>query len=262
MLHPGPPNNGVSRMGVTGGLVESGARPGVVTIPAAMAGALAIGLIAAFKATDGASIYTVNGWLSSVTAALGLGPLPMVGLLIAFALLAALASVGPWRPITAAGAAVRGAGIAAVLLVLAPSSPGAPLPSIALADADGVEGGYAVRLSVEFDGTPVDAETVGELITAGVLRGRVVNEATGEVYNLFRGQGATIAINENRLAIKARIPGETPSASLVARVEADGYRIVESRFSANQGVNRDWTLRLRPSGVPIVLQRLKRAEWF
>ncbi len=121
--------------------------------------------------------------------------------------------------------------------------------------------GYSIRIQVEFpNGLAKDPQ---QMIREGSLRGRLHNSASGMTYSLFRTVGANLQWEgTQRLRIVTRIPGDASSAEMVARIEAEGYRIIEDRFNATQGVNGVWTITMQPSNTPLVLQRFRRSYTF
>lgn len=121
--------------------------------------------------------------------------------------------------------------------------------------------GYSIRMKIVFSD---DLETgeLEQMIRNGTLRGKLHNEASKKTYNLFRNTGANFKVRDDTIYLSSRIPGEADTATLVARIEAEGYRIIESRFNASTGVNPVWTIRLQPSNTPLLLQRLNRPYWF
>lgn len=120
--------------------------------------------------------------------------------------------------------------------------------------------GYSIRLQLNFPAGFED--NISTMISRGTLRGRLHNEQTKQTYNLFRNTGANLRSNANQIRMTTRIPGDAATTNLVARIEAEGYKIVESRFEATQGANPVWTITMAPGGGPLILQRLRRPYWF
>lgn len=116
--------------------------------------------------------------------------------------------------------------------------------------------GYSCRIKIVFpDGLK---EPVNDMIRKGSLRGRLHNSTSNATYNLFRNTGANMSTRGNTIYLATLIPGDTPSATLLTRIEADGYRIENSEFQASQGVNPVWTIRMTKSSTPLVLQQLRQ----
>lgn len=120
-----------------------------------------------------------------------------------------------------------------------------------------VQSGYNLRIKIAFpQGLNNDVST---MVRRGTLRGRLVNKTSGVTYNLFANSGAELDYRGNALYIATTLPGSAPTASLALRVEADGYAINDSRYTARPGSNPVWSVRMEPSGRPLILQRLNRA---
>lgn len=269
------------------------------------------------QSQEASALFLFNDWIASASDTLGLGKVPLYGVVLILMALGGLSTL-LLQPVTLRGAFAQGAGLLAFLVTLAPSNIGQTLPSpdfelpqgtfaddlgfdellpeggeggapeeaptpqgivfepamrnglavpvTALATqptrraADEAEAGYNLRIKVVF--TEGLGESPAEMIRAGRLRGKLHNETTSETYNLFRNSGADLDFRDDTIYIATRIPGDAATTSFVLRVEADGYRIVESRLEASQGVNPIWSVEMQASTTPLFLQRLSRPYWF
>ncbi|WOI52244.1 hypothetical protein [Parvularcula sp. LCG005] len=264
--------------------------------------AAAVGIAAATffdltQSDEASTLFVFNKWLARLTEMLGLGNIPLYGVVLILMGIGAL-SILYFQPVTIRGAFAQGFGVLAAVTTLAPSDLGGALPSpdteaasleplpagdnswfeeegissrglvppvyrVPVSSVTAVqrdEQGYSIRMKIIFpDG--LDRQP-SELIDSGDLRGKLHNEESKQTYNLFRNSGADVMYRDGTMYLSSRIPGDIPRASLVARVEAEGYRIVESRFDASLGVNPVWTIRMAPSSQPLLLQRLRRPYWF
>ena len=267
-----------------------------------IASALGIAVATFFDLTtsdDTSALLLFNRWLTTATDALGLGSLPLYGVVLILMGIGAL-SVIYLQPVTLRGAFAQGFGVLAAITTIAPADLGGAMPEPVGADmpaletlpmdelewedpvslqapvqgsvapvyrvpvaatAAGVQArGYSVRLQIILeDGVEDD---ISRMIRRGVISGRMHNETTKLTETLFRNNGANLVVRGNQIRLVSRIPGNEPTTSLVPRIEAEGYRIVESRFEASQGANPVWSIRLAKSSTPLVLQRLQRPYWF
>ncbi|RFB01566.1 hypothetical protein [Parvularcula marina] len=250
------------------------------------------------QADDASSLFLFNKWVASLTDTLGIGALPLYAVVL---LLMAIGgtSIMYFQPVTMRGAFATGFASLAVLMNLAPSDLGAPLPGtmddmdeagfdqplppsddlsfdedvsftpstapallvpIAMAAQSSAVDGYSIRIKITFpDGLDKD---VRQMINSGGLRGRLHNEGNGATYNLFRSGGGDVDFRNNTLYVATRLPGTAPTTTLVARIEAEGYRIAEERFDAKKGPNPIWQINMDPGGGPLFLQRLNRPYRF
>lgn len=254
--------------------------------------ASALGIVAATfldltQAAEASSLFALNKWFSMFTVLIGLGQLPLYGVILVLMVVGAFAIVF-FQPVTLRGAFVQGFGLLAILTTIAPSDLGrslpglpqdspAPEPSVvnevgysprsglaqqAALTLEPDQPGYTLRMRIELPNGLPDGKSASELIASGDLRGKLYDEGAQQAYNLFLNSGADIDVGDTYIAIATRIPGEAPQAKFVARLEVKGYRIVESRFDANAGRNPQWQIRMQPSRTPLLFQRLRRPYWF
>ncbi|MEM6649293.1 MAG: hypothetical protein AAF603_03485 [Pseudomonadota bacterium] len=265
------------------------------------------------QSDETSALFVFNKWLATVTQILGLGNIPLYGVVLILMAIGA-ASILYFQPVTFRGAFAQGFGALAAIMTLAPSNlggampapidfnqpldPSSAFPSMEEDDAwpeeetlEGIsfplrqdqgapslvpvssataalmttaalqQNGYSIRMKVVFT-EGIDKTQLHDMIRKGTLRGKLHNEATKATFNIFRNTGANLNVRNNTIYLASRIPGRADSANLVTRIEAEGYRIVESRFSATLGVNPVWTIRLQPSNTPLIFQRLNRPYWF
>ena len=242
------------------------------------------------------SIYTINRWVATVGDMLGYANIPLWVVVLVMAS-AGAASIFYFQPITRQGAFAQGAGLLAVLVTAIPGNiadglegfeplgdslappPGAALETpvnvkaagfgFGLEEAGAIStiiqdrnsGGYErydMHLTINFpNGLADDFET---LIRRGHIRGRVHNLRSRKSWDLFRNAGAKITRSGNSLRIHAGIPSKFGETTLLARIEAAGYRIEESTYSrARVGETIDWTITMSPSSTPLLLQRLGKS---
>lgn len=268
----------------------------------ASAGGIAVAtFIDLTQSDEGSALFVFNKWLVQVTGMLGLPGLPLYSVVLILMAIGGL-SVLFLQPVTLKGAFAQGFGVLAAIMTIAPSDLGAPLPGtlddlqdlpvfedlppagdgsatldsgisytptsaaelltpVAMVQTStAVEGGYSVRIKITFENGLRD--DVRNMIAKGRLRGRLYNEATGVAYNLFRSSGGDVDFRGNTLYLSTRLPGEAPTTTLVARLEAEGYCIKEERFDAKKGANPIWEIAMDPGCGPLMLQRLNRPYKF
>ncbi|MEM9234435.1 MAG: hypothetical protein AAGA69_09400 [Pseudomonadota bacterium] len=267
----------------------------------ASAGGIAVATFIDLTQSDDASaLFIFNKWLTDFTSMIGIGDLPLYSVILILMAIGAL-SISFFQPVTLRGAFVQGFGLLAAIMTMSPSDLGAPLPGtmddaneggfiedMPLPSGDdsffeeedvsynpaqspalavpvimmqsGSSDGYSVRIKVTFpDGLKEDITT---MVRKGNLRGRLHNEANGRTYNLFLNSGGDADFRNDTLYIATRLPGTAPTTTLVARIEADGYRIKEERFEAKKGANPIWQINMDPGGGPLMIQRLNRPYTF
>ncbi|MEM9422395.1 MAG: hypothetical protein AAF986_07820 [Pseudomonadota bacterium] len=265
-----------------------------------IASALGIAVATFFDLTtseDTSALLLFNRWLATATEALGLGNIPLYGVVLILMSIGAI-SILYLQPVTMRGAFAQGFGVLAAITTLAPADLGGAMPGpvsgesapfdsvpdgdmdwtdpvvfdgmqapvyrVPVASGAGVMAqqrpGYSLRIQITF--TDGNEEDISQMIRQRQLTGRMHDETTKLSYNLFRNSGANLVVRGNQVRLVSRIPGDAPTTSLVTRIEANGYRIVESRFEASQGANPVWSIRLAKSRTPLVLQRLQRPYWF
>jgi hypothetical protein len=257
----------------------------------------AAGLLAAL-ATDylqkgpTSALYKINEWAVIATRTAGLGDVPLWSVAASLTAIGAL-SVFYFQPLTRIGAFARGFSLIAAVMTATPSSLAGglqaastglvPLLPISLAGGaeirrapdgiaqasaealnvsriEGANARYEVRLVINFpNGAPKD---LNALIRQDSLRGRLHNETTGESFNLFLSAGAEIEATETAILIRAGVPATTQKTTLWVRVEAEGYAIELQSAEASLDAPLEWTIDLRPSRTPLVIQRLTRSFWF
>ena len=246
----------------------------------------AAGIIAAivFDLTqhqDASALYLVNKWVARLTETVGLGAIPLYGVVLILMGIGAL-SILYFQPVTMRGAFAQGFGALAALTTVAPSDLGTALPgpggeplpaatedwpgaeaipaSYVAAAAAQAQQGYSVRMRVVFpDGLGRDIE---QMVDAGALRGRIYDEASGRTYNLFLSGGGELDYAGGTLRIATQLPGEAPTARLTARIEADGYAIRTESVEVAQGANPVWTIEMEPSKRSLFLQRMGQSYGF
>lgn len=253
------------------------------------------------QSDEGSALFVFNKWIATATSMLGLGDIPLYGVVLILMAVGGM-SILYFQPVTFRGAFAQGFGVLAAIMTLAPSDLANPAPgpeSMDMmemmpagdgevwpdeADAEGIsyqpamapvyavpvatsaaplavqELGYSLRIKITFSDGLGNSYT--DMIRNGSLRGRLHNETTNDSYNLFRNSSAGLMYRDDSFYISTRIPGDDPTATLVTRIEAEGYRIIESRFEAKQGVNPVWNIVMTPSGTPLFLQRLRKPYTF
>ena len=261
----------------------------------ALAGASGIiaALVTDFQQQGEASaLFTINQWVIAAGGVLGFTNIPLWMVVAGITLVGAM-SIFYFQPITRQGAFAQGFGLLAVIMTATPpdlaggleaineSLPGlepavireanlqsgattaafAPLAGRVIQAQDRRAGDkYELNLRIVFsEGVPKNIDT---MIRRGTIRGRLHNESTDETWNLFRSAGGTIKRDGNALVILAGVPARTQSARLWTRIECAGYSIEEVSKVANLGEPVNWEIIMRPSSVPLFLQRLGKSYWF
>lgn len=200
------------------------------------------------QSDETSALFVFNKWVSKLTDTLGVGGVPLYGVVLLLMLIGAL-SILYFQPITFRGAFVQGFGVLAAIMTVAPSDLGAPLPGSgegvatterfeALPEGQDVEdafgdeinyrpgrngaslypvaaviqpeqvGGYTIRMKIVF---PEGLEEdMASMIRKGHLRGRLHDETTGRTYNLFRNSGADLVYRNNTIYIVTRLPDVDP----------------------------------------------------
>ena len=121
-------------------------------------------------------------------------------------------------------------------------------------------GGYTIRVRITFpDGPP---EPLALRIKQGRLKARLFNPVTGRAYNLFLSAGAPIIREDDRLLVTTTVPSDAPEATLLLRVEADGYEIEVTEATCQHGANEVWDVAMTPTSEPLLFQRLKHSYAF
>ena len=224
---------------------------------------------------EGSALFVINKWVASVTEVVGIGAIPLYGVVLLLMGLGAF-SILYFQPVTMRGAFAQGFGALAALATVAPSDLGTALPgagealppaafdepaaltpaayrTASAARVAAQAEGYTIRIRVNFPEGIGDIET---MIRKGSLRGKLHNETAGQTYNLFRSGGGGLKLEDGTLYISTRLPGEADTATLWARIEAEGYAIQVENYLARQGANPVWTINMRPSNRPLFLQRM------
>lgn len=80
------------------------------------------------QASEASAVFVVNKWLANFTTMLGLGSIPLYGVLLILMAVGA-ASILYFQPVTFRGAFAQGFGALAAIMTIAPSDLGQPLPS-------------------------------------------------------------------------------------------------------------------------------------
>ncbi|MEZ5896065.1 MAG: hypothetical protein R3C51_06645 [Parvularculaceae bacterium] len=242
---------------------------------------------------EASALYTINQWVAALGDMMGFAPAPL------WMVVAGIVSVGAgsifyFQPITRQGAFAQGFGLLAVLMTAVPadlagglqptgtvsdlqpmaaSREAAANPTVVnaafssgdartyQAQVQAQQGArYVVELSIIFPGgVPAD---IDNLIRRGTIRGRLHNKDANETYNLFRTAGGDMVIRGDELVIRAGVPAKTPEGTLWVRIECNGYAIEEQSAQASTFTPLAWTINMRPSSVPLFLQRLGKSYWF
>ncbi|MEO0700037.1 MAG: hypothetical protein AAFY81_10055, partial [Pseudomonadota bacterium] len=240
------------------------------------AAALGIGaavIVDLLQQREASALFVINRWILDLTGLLSIGDIPLYGVMLILMAIGG-ASVMFLQPITFRGAFGQGFGLLAALVTIAPSDLGAPLAgpdtvmfepvsptlepaSLAAAATQQHSDHYDLRIQIIFpNGLDSDVYT---MIRRNRLAGRVYDTSTGVSYNLFRNTGAQIDYEDGVLRIEAQIRGSAERTELKSRIEASGYSIQEASFTAREGANPVWTIRMEPSSQPLVLQRLRHS---
>lgn len=263
-----------------------------------LAASSAVGLSAAlstdyFQKGQASALFQISEWAVAAGRMAGLGDLPLWTVAMSLVGLGAT-SVLYFQPLTRLGAFARGFGLVAALMAATPMQLASGLPSavksarglapavyvdVAPANPEivvesrgaGAAQTFAVqnvtpdaRFSLALDivfpgGAPAD---FNEQSRTGRIRGRLHAEATGETFDLFRGGDAEIAIDGETVKIVAGVPTNTAKTILWVRVEVEGYAIEIQSAEVSLARPLAWTITMRPSRIPIALQRLGKSYWF
>ena len=122
--------------------------------------------------------------------------------------------------------------------------------------------GYTVELVIKFpNGLKREMNT---MMRAGTLRGRLHNPATKKTYNIFRSSGAVMHVHDgnSEIHISTTVPGSKENTVLWVRLEAADYAIAVESFEAELGDNGAWAVDMKPSKVPLFVQRFGKSYWF
>ncbi len=242
---------------------------------------------------EAAALFKINEWVVQLGSLIGFTEIPLWMVVLGLTVVGA-GSVFYFQPITRQGAFAQGFGLLAVLLTMTPPNlasgiegindnlPG--LASVAareasleprivnaayaqgqarvfLAQDEEEAAKYDVHLRVVFpEGIRGDIST---MVRRGSIRGRLHNEQTDETFNLFRTtEGATIRREDNTLIFHIGVPARAETARLWIRVECMGYAIEEQSASATLGETLEWTVEMRPSNIPLAVQRFGKSYWY
>ena len=240
---------------------------------------------------EASSLYTINQWVAALGDILGFSQIPLYMVVLGLIAAGAL-SIFYFQPITRQGAFAQGFGLLAVLMTavpadlaggLQPTGPMLPdLESVAMREAslgDGivtaayqaeearvieVQDSESARYVVEIDivfpgGVP---SNIDELIRRGACRGRLHNADTKETFNLFRSAGGNVIVRGDSLVVRAGVPARSREATLLVRVEVEGFAIEEQSAKAALDQSLNWTVNMQRSNTPLFLQRLSKSYWF
>ncbi|MEM7740027.1 MAG: hypothetical protein AAF225_04435 [Pseudomonadota bacterium] len=243
----------------------------------ALATAASLGIGAAvivdlLQQREASALFVINRWILDLTSLLSIADIPLYGVMLILMAIGGV-SVMFLQPVTFRGAFGQGFGLLAALVTIAPSDLGTPLagpdtvmfepvspslePASLAAATQRHRDHYDLRIQIIFpNGLESDVYT---MIRRNRLAGRVYDTSTGVSYNLFRNTGAQIDYEDGVLRIEAQIRGSAERTELKSRVEASGYSIRETSFTAREGANPVWTIRMEPSNQPLVLQRLRHS---
>ncbi len=241
---------------------------------------------------EASSLYTINQWAATLGEIFGFGQVPLWMVAVGLIAVGAM-SIFYFQPITRQGAFAQGFGLLAVIMTAAPADlasglqpTGSMLPDLEPAaigreaalpdavvmaayeaeparvvDAQAARAArYVVELTIEFPGGVPD--DVSEMIRRGDLRGRLHNADANETFNLFRSAGGDIVMRGDSLVIRAGVPARSTDATLWVRIEAAGYAIEEQSAQASVNTALNWTVTMRPSSMPLFIQRLGKSYWF
>ncbi len=256
------------------------------------------GIIAAIIADyqqkgEAAALFKINEWVVQFGALAGFTEIPLWMVVLGLTVVGA-GSVFYFQPITRQGAFAQGFGLLAVLLTMTPPNLASGiegmndnLPGLSPAAAreaameprivrasyvqddarlvlvqDPEEAAkYDVHLRIVFpEGIRGDIST---MMRRGAIRGRLHNEQTDETFNLFRTtEGATIRREGNTLLFHIGVPARADAARLWVRVECVGYAIEEQSATASLDDVLEWTVEMRPSNIPLAVQRFGKSYWY
>jgi predicted outer membrane lipoprotein len=258
----------------------------------------AAGIIAALvtdfqQQGESSALFTINRWTVELGSLLGFTDIPLWMVVIGLTTIGA-GSVFYFQPITRQGAFAQGFGLLAVFMTAVPpdlaggieaitgglpglqpaaetheASLGAGIinASFSTQNARVYEvqnrteaSKYEVNLRIVFtNGIPNNIES---MIRRGTIRGRLHNEDTGETWNIFRSAGGTIRQQGDTLLIHAGVPARSQSARLWVRIECVGYAIEEQSAMASLDDSLEWRVEMKPSSMPLFVQRLGKSYWF
>ncbi|MEM0930534.1 MAG: hypothetical protein AAGI89_14695 [Pseudomonadota bacterium] len=253
---------------------------GIFSISAlGFAAALGIGaavIVDLLQQREASALFVINRWILDLTSLLRVSDVPLYGVMLILMAIGG-SSVMFLQPVTFRGAFGQGFGLLAALVTIAPSDLGSPLAgpdtvmfepssatlepaSLSAAAVQRHEDHYDLRIQVVFpDGLQDDVYT---MIRRNRLAGRIYDTTSGVSYNLFRNSGAQLDYEDGVLRIEAQIRGSADRTQLKARIEADGYRIEEGSFTAREGANPVWTIRMKPTNQPLFVLRLRHSYSF
>lgn len=240
---------------------------------------------------EASALFTINKWVVEIGSLLGFTDIPLWMVIIGLTALGA-GSIFYFQPITRQGAFAQGFGLLAVMMTAVPPDLAVGIeamnenlaglqPVVAREAALRTKSSqtssltadieltpvqeegpdkYEVNLTINFpNGFPADVET---MIRRGSLRGRLHNEDTGETWSIVRSSGGAIRREENALVIQAGVPARSETARLWVRIECSGYAIEEQSAMANLDQTLVWTVEMKPSNMPLFIQRLGKSYWF
>ncbi len=256
------------------------------------------GIIAAIVADyqqkgEAAALFKINEWVVQLGSLIGFTEIPL-WMVVAGLTVVGAGSVFYFQPITRQGAFAQGFGLLAVLLTMTPPNLASgiegindTLPGLSavapreaslkpriinasyaqddarlfLAQDQAEAAKYDVRLQVVFpEGIRGDIST---MVRRGSIRGRLHNEQTDETFNLFRTtEGATIRREGNTLIFHMGVPARADTARLWVRIECMGYAIEEQSAIAALSDKLVWTVEMRPSNMPLSVQRFGKSYWY
>lgn len=242
---------------------------------------------------EAAALFKINEWVVQLGSLVGFTEIPLWMVILGLVVVGA-GSVFYFQPITRQGAFAQGFGLLAVLLTMTPpnlasgiegfndSLPGLSanatreaslrpeIVNVSFAQDDArvvpvqderEAAKYDVQLRVVFpEGVRGEIST---MVRRGTIRGRLHNEQTDETFNLFRtSEGATIRRTDDALVFRVGVPARADSARLWIRIECMGYAIEEQSAVATLGETLEWTVEMRPSNMPLAIQRLGKSYWY
>ena len=147
-----------------------------------------------------------------------------------------------------------------ILASIVPAQAQAQAEEAAPGAATVADGGYTIKVRLDFPNGP--PEPLALRIKQGRLKARLYNPVTGRAYNLFLSAGAPIIREDDRLLVTTTVPSDAPEATLLLRVEAEGYEIQVAEATCEQGANEIWDVAMIPTTEPLLFQRLKHSYAF
>ncbi|MEQ1930526.1 MAG: hypothetical protein ABL957_08330 [Parvularculaceae bacterium] len=247
---------------------------------------------------ENSALYKINEWVVAAGRNFGAGDMPLWGVALGLVGFGAV-SIFYFQPLTRLGAFARGFGLLAAAMtatptdlvsgiqgasqLLQPLQPAAYIEETSLNPEGEAVGAtqtvyregevrafavqavrpgarYEVLLTIKFpNGAP---RNIQDMVKRDQLRGRLLNEATKETFNLFQSAGGSVETKGDTIVIRAGVPAKAKEATLWVRIEAEGSAIEMQSAKATLGKSLAWTVVMRPSKTPLAIQRLGKSYWF